>query len=88
MWHPKPANDSPILYGTREICAYLRITESTLIRWRRKFGLPVSLSPAGVLMLPRVLVDRWALGRYRQQIAKANRNGPYPRGPRRNTPAD
>jgi len=88
MWKPQPPTTPDILYGSREICAYLRITETTLIRWRRKFGLPVSLSPAGVLMLPRALVDRWSLGRYRQQIAEGNRNGTHPRRSGRNPAVD
>src|SRR3990167_5953728 len=77
MWKPKPATNPEILYGAREIAAYLRIGRRTVWRWRDQHGLPCSLTPGGMMMLPKRAVEAWNLSRYRQQM-KERQNGAHP----------
>ncbi len=50
------------LDGMKEICGYVRRTESTVLKWVRELGFPAKKVGGGIWQSETALIDEWRTG--------------------------
>ncbi len=66
------------LIGGEQICQYLGLCISSVIRYRRNHALPVCNLPDGRLFTTKNLIDQWVIARMLEQESLAVQADPGP----------